>query len=588
MASIDIKNITALTDAIANTQETDKAKKVETINAKIADLIWADYTYKIDKPGSTTGEKENKTFSDSTSDDEIDTIIVPELMTGITDTDGTLKTALTDALKVTKNALIELKKVDTQATQEAINTSSQATNALKDAIGEDAITTIEAYKDKPRPKMTDIDPNFWWYINAIQIIITELGASSLLWDSKNYNKSADILWPRTKAGVKTIQNYLNTTYPETKLVPDWVPGPLTISALLAPVSADDTRSRLEKMLADKKDKKLTLTPEEPILTTSTDTASQDKAKVTKKGKKWENDPNGDGVEPPQWWTGKEIKDTYGNIVYDITSLDDLPQDGWKVEEKKVYRFHIKDTYYFLYGNKRASIQVYDPTKKTMTWKENKNRDEVLPLLEHEALKKKFQEVKKRLTVDNKDNKSYQELWTIIKDRFVHDKNGKEYFNDIATLKTNEYILTWLLNCKEAKADPTTKGGLQYILNQIWSAYTQRSNTKDIITLYKRLDKMKKVTETIDTQTKKEMEEAYNNSDTTKFNWITSLSPENTTRVPVLWTLWASEGWLKKSNEGNYLIEVDYSENVGEIVKDIKKGREEYKKVSKTTKKDEYK
>lgn len=38
--------------------------------------------------------------------------------------------------------------------------TQQATDALKDAIGEDAITTLEAYKDKPRPKMTDIDPNF--------------------------------------------------------------------------------------------------------------------------------------------------------------------------------------------------------------------------------------------------------------------------------------------------------------------------------------------------------------------------------------------------------------------------------------------
>jgi hypothetical protein len=38
------------------------------------------------------------------------------------------------------------------------------------------------------------------------------------------------------------------------------------------------------MLADKKDNNLTLTPEEPILTTSTDATSQDKhkAKVTKK------------------------------------------------------------------------------------------------------------------------------------------------------------------------------------------------------------------------------------------------------------------------------------------------------------------
>jgi len=41
------------------------------------------------------------------------------------------------------------------------------------------------------------------------------------------------------------------------------------------------------MLADKKNNNLTLTPEEPILTTSTDATSQDKdkVKVAKKSKK---------------------------------------------------------------------------------------------------------------------------------------------------------------------------------------------------------------------------------------------------------------------------------------------------------------
>lgn len=651
MASIDIDKIKALNEAVTNPQETDKAKKIEAINAKIADLIWANYTYEINKPGSTAGEKEDKAFDANSTDDEITTLIVPKLMDGVTDTDGTLKSQLIDALKATRNALIELNKVEvTQATQEALNTSSKATDALKDAIGEDAITTLEAYKDKPRPKMTDIDPNFWWYINAIQIIVTQLGASSLLWDSKDANKSADILWPRTRAGVKTIQNYLNTTYPETKLVSDGIPGPLTINALLAPVSADDSRSRLEKMLADKKNNNLTLTPEEPIFTTSTDATSQDKdkAKVAKKSKKWENDPNGDGVDtvddsidgfwnkvilitniselPNEWWPDTDKKvyrikdnddieyDFYGNKrastikktdsrdvikkeiefnnshdevwnqIIEITDLSQLPTAWRAVTDKKMYKFTTKDgvTYNF-YGNKRAANTDTQKIDSRDVMKKEINS------IETSKFYTQIRELKKWFETTNKNNKSYQELWSIIKERFVHDQDGKEHFNNLTTLKTNEYILTWLLECKEANADPTTRGGLQYILNQIWPAYTQRSDIEDVLSLYQaqKLDNMKKIAETIDPQTKKEIEEARLNFSKTKFSWITSINPKNT--LTVKWkTLWAYEDWLSKSNGGYYFIEVDYSENVGEIVKDIKKGREEYKKVSKTIKKDEYK
>ena len=244
-------------------------------------------------------------------------------------------------LKVNKTEyrnIQDLLSTEKKETYALVAETQQATDALKDAIGEDAITTLEAYKDKPRPKMTDIDPNFWWYINAIQIIVTQLGASSLLWDSKDANKSADILWPRTRAGVKTIQNYLNTTYPETKLVSDGIPGPLTISALLAPVSADDSRSRLEKMLADKKDNNLTLTPEEPILTTSTDATSQDKdkAKVTKKDQEWKDDPNGAGVN-----TVNDNIDANWNEIIRITDLSELPNEWWAVTDKKCINLLIK-------------------------------------------------------------------------------------------------------------------------------------------------------------------------------------------------------------------------------------------------------
>jgi hypothetical protein len=60
----------------------------------------------------------------------------------------------------------------------------------------------------------------------------------------------DRIGPITRAGIKTIQKYLNDTY-QAVLDIDGVPGPKTLEQLLAPVSSTDTTTRLEKMLSEK-------------------------------------------------------------------------------------------------------------------------------------------------------------------------------------------------------------------------------------------------------------------------------------------------------------------------------------------------
>ena len=106
------------------------------------------------------------------------------------------------------------------------------------------------------------------------------------------------------------------------------------------------------MLADKKDNNLTLTPEEPILTTSTDATSQDKdkAKVTKKDQEWKDDPNGAGVN-----TVNDNIDANWNEIIRITDLSELPNEWWAVTDKKMYKFIDKNwNIYNFFGNKRAA------------------------------------------------------------------------------------------------------------------------------------------------------------------------------------------------------------------------------------------
>lgn len=184
----------------------------------------------------------------------------------------------TDLEEELKN-LLTTKENETQLNNKE---TQQQTNMLKDIITDQAYNLLLSYKDKTRIDIKN-EQEFKTYINAFQIIITVLWASTYLWDSKDNDKNINNLWPITQAGVRTLQKYLNTTY-MVWLEVDGKPGPKTLEALLSPVSDTDTTTRLEKMLADKTSGNLSLVPEK-IITTHPQSKKKVEAHKTENTKK---------------------------------------------------------------------------------------------------------------------------------------------------------------------------------------------------------------------------------------------------------------------------------------------------------------
>lgn len=178
--------------------------------------------------------------------------------------------------------ILSVKEAETQLNDKE---TQQQTNMLKDIITDQAYNLLLTYKSKTRIDIKN-EQEFQTYINAFQIIITVLWASTHLWDTKENNKNIDNLWPITQAGVRTLQKHLNTTY-MVWLEVDGKPGPKTLEALLSPVSDTDTTTRLEKMLADKTANSLNLIPEKVITVVPSSNKKTEKPKTENKKKKKE-------------------------------------------------------------------------------------------------------------------------------------------------------------------------------------------------------------------------------------------------------------------------------------------------------------
>lgn len=139
-----------------------------------------------------------------------------------------------------KALLEDIKKEVTENTEQNSNDLSN----LAAEINNDKTIDLTTLSGKSRPELWQTPG----YISKIQEIILQTWAKHT---SISENKLKDgIFWPAVKAGIKTIQNYINETY-SSNLVPDGIPGENTLAALLSPVSDSDTTSRLDKMLSEK-------------------------------------------------------------------------------------------------------------------------------------------------------------------------------------------------------------------------------------------------------------------------------------------------------------------------------------------------
>ena len=345
--------------------------------------------------------------------------------------------------------ILSAKEAENQANNKE---TQQQTNMLKDIITDQAYNLLLTYKSKTRIDIKN-EQEFQIYINAFQIIITVLWASTHLWDTKENNKNIDNLWPITQAGVRTLQKYLNTTY-MIWLEVDGKPGPKTLEALLAPVSDTDTTTRLEKMLADKPI--LSPLPIETIITKKVD--------KKKPSDKWTN----------KWWSKKEevktIKDANTEIPEKVIDtkfkelkklypkLDDQFLNAWAkaiISLKTwiiVWEFLYQDKTYYFDGEKRISRAK---SKIIKTW-EKPNE------------KKVDANIDSKTTIDKNIIKVNQKAIESGLNKYIHsntisfewDKNFQLY---------NEYYKNNIINLKK----PT----IRTYMTQSWSTRVSFSDDK---------------------------------------------------------------------------------------------------------------
>ena len=262
------EKIKSLTDAVNNTTESEKSKKIDTINTALKALA-LDWKFSVPKKDNPT-EQESKTFDGNTNNDEIANII--ELL--IKDEPdqakkNQYKSDLTAALQWARDALKTLASESHQIRQAIENETTETSdklNVLSQILTENAKTTLEIYTNKTNRSEMTSDASYTNYIHGWQIIIATLWASTHLSDTKDNDIDSNTLWPRTRAGIKTIQTHLNSIGVSREdlwcknNLPDGIPGPKTLQALLK--KQGDT-TILQKMIEDKKNNSLNLTIIEP-------------------------------------------------------------------------------------------------------------------------------------------------------------------------------------------------------------------------------------------------------------------------------------------------------------------------------------
>lgn len=385
------EKIKSLTDAINNTTESEKSKKIDTINTALKALV-LDWKFSVPKKDNPT-EQESKTFDGNINNDEIASII-ESLIKDEPDQakKNQYKSDLTAALQWARDALKTLAS-ESQIRQAIENETTQTSDSLSGLATEvndnmhiystqELAKFVEAWEKKGKSrKELRATP---WYIRTIQNLILELWAQDPSIDKKKLEDG--IYGNATEAWVLTIQKILNKPpYNSYKnLIEDGKPGPFTLWALLYPI---DGKITWDKLLEDKKSGKLIITPElvqkKEISATkakkdnksSTKAADPEWWPVENKNPNLTKDKNGKRI-PKKGFARENYKDKNNlevkelsiknNIIEKITTLKQLPENYTWAKENNVsflYTDIITNIEYRFFSNGRVSINV--PWKKTI-------------------------------------------------------------------------------------------------------------------------------------------------------------------------------------------------------------------------------
>ena len=306
------EKIKSLTDAINNTTESEKSKKIETINTALKALV-LDWKFSVPKKDNPT-EQESKAFDGNINNDEIASII-ESLIKDEPDQakKNQYKSDLTAALQWARDALKTLAS-ESQIRQAIENETTQTSDSLSGLATEvndnmhiystqELAKFVEAWEQKGKSrKELRATP---WYIRTIQNLILELWAQDPSIEKKKLEDG--IYGNATEAWVLTIQKILNKPpYNSYKnLIEDGKPGPFTLWALLYPI---DGKITWDKLLEDKKSGKLIITPE----------LIQKKKDKDNKSSNHENKSWNQSIE----WVWETVKDKNVNKKVDLDKMPD--------------------------------------------------------------------------------------------------------------------------------------------------------------------------------------------------------------------------------------------------------------------------
>lgn len=179
---------------------------------------------------------------------------------------------------------IELQENQQEAQDQAQieqNKDSEDANALAAEVWPQLWTySIEELKSLTKKSWKDLWADVK-YIKTIQQITIDTGAKHNSISNEIFTNG--IYGRGTKAGIKTLQEYLNTKH-NAKLIPDWLAGPATLQALLVIIDGDKTI--LDKIIADHSG----VTPLEPEVIKATKRETRKTIDTKKSTKKTDKTP----------------------------------------------------------------------------------------------------------------------------------------------------------------------------------------------------------------------------------------------------------------------------------------------------------
>ncbi len=363
-----------------------------------------------------------------------------------------------DFVEFQKDYTTEMKALLDNIKKEVAENTKQNSNDLSNLAAEinnNKTIDLTTLSGKSRPELWQTPG----YISKIQDIILQTWAKHT---TISENKLQDgIFWPAVKAGVKTIQTYLNETY-SSNLVPDGIPGENTLSTLLSPVSDTDKTSRLDKMLSEKP----TFTKIFEIIQNETK-ASQENNNQEQWNNNWEEtkeENNESNVDVDQ--SNKEIPQ---KIIYEKTK--ELKKNFPKfIEEQK------KSDQYFAWKRAKAIIENWEKRKEYQKILKNRqeNQTKTTPEKKENQKTTTSENVSEKNIIDTNILKiARKELENKLRKKILKDfteqniikfewKNSQQY---------EEYYKKYILDLSNTKKNPsfTVRENWQNtIINIYWS------------------------------------------------------------------------------------------------------------------------